>query len=849
MPDVAKRANPGPFTPLPPGDGRSLLLEDPEGRRLEVAAWAPDLIRVRYVPPEKPPETLAWALARPEGEWPEDFPVRLEASPDGWTLSTPQLAVRVRRANGALAIDAQGHPEPIAADDPDLPVREGKPQLELFKQLSPSSMCLGLGEKTGWMDRRGRILQMWNTDVTPHLPTTDPLYQSIPFLVVYDRGRAWGLFIHNTYRTRFDLGATRPDRLGIHLDGGQLDYFVMAGPGLEQVVARFTELTGRMPLPPRWSLGFQQSRWGYQTADEVLQVARELRNRRIPCDVIYLDIDHMREYRVFTWDPVRFADPEGMMAKLRAQGLRVVTIVDPGIKIDPEYPVYSEALERQYYVRKKDGKPFEGVVWPGPTIFPDFLRQEVRRWWSQWHRELIGRGVSGIWNDMNEPANFRHPLPAGTLDLDAVHGPDLERPAEEQRPLLHAEAHNLYGLLMSKAAYEAQLALRPGVRPFVLSRAGFAGIQRYAAVWTGDNSSWWEHLAMMVPELLNMGLSGIAWAGADVGGFADHATAELVARWTQAGAFTPFFRNHAAIDARPQEVWRFGEEIERVCRDAIEWRYRLMPYLYTLFWEAASRGTPVMRPLLWHHPGDAEAERVQDQWLLGPHLLVAPVITPGARRRMVYLPAGEWVHLRQPVRITGPAYALVEAPLDQIPVFVAAGAPVPLAPLAQHTGELRQDDRVSLLLMAPAGDRGAFAWTWLYEDDGESLDYQQGAYARRRFDAEWSGSRAEGRLRLVLKAGPREGAWRPGRPYFEVVVQRPPGACRSVRWQGQPVPRSGQALAPAFQDEASAGPASGTAVGPLPVWDERAGSELVVRLPETAEPGVLEAEWDRAAQA
>ncbi|WP_324667864.1 glycoside hydrolase family 31 protein [Geochorda subterranea] len=843
--DAAPSTSVGPLRAVG-AEMRRLVLEDRAGVRLEVSAWAPDLVRVVVAPASRPPATVGWALARPESQWDAGFPVRLEERRDGWVLVTPSLTVRVARASGAVSIEAAGHPGPIAEDVPDRPVAmDGR--LRLRKRLPTGALCLGLGEKTGWLDRRGRVLEMWNTDVLPHMPDTDPLYQSIPFLVVYRQGRAWGLFLHNTHRSSFDLGATDPECLEIAVDGGVLDYFVMAGPTLEDVVHRYTELTGTMPMPPRWAVGFHQSRWGYEREQDVRALAHELRRRRIPCDAIYLDIDYMDGYRVFTWDAERFPDPSRLAADLAEQGLRIVTIVDPGVKIDPDYPVYREGLEQGLFVRKPDGRPFEGAVWPGPTVWPDFNQVAVRRWWGRWHRVLLDAGVAGIWNDMNEPASFRHPLPTGTLDLDAVHGPDEERPPEERRAMRHAEAHNVYGLLMGQATYHALLELRPGIRPFVLTRAGFAGIQRYAAVWTGDNSSWWEHLAMMGPQLLNLGLSGVAFVGADVGGFTGHVTGELLTRWTQAAAFTPFFRNHSAKNTRPQEVWRFGEEMEAICREFIVWRYRLLPYLYTLFWEAASRGTPIMRPLFWHHPGDEAAERVQDEWLLGPHLLVAPVTRPGERQRLVYLPDGEWVHLWQPVRLQGPAHAPVEAPLDQIPVFVRAGVPLPLGPEALHTGELTRDGRVSLGVAAPSstalarGDVGG--WTWLYEDDGESLAYREGDFARRRIETAWS--LAGGRLSLCAELGPREGRYVPRRAWLEWVVDRVDrGRPAAVRWQGEPVEPSGEAWTPVPEQRADAAQALAGPWAKRPAWWwDASRSRLVVRVPEPTGPARLDVEW------
>lgn len=836
----------GPFHQVQ-SPARLLALSDARGHRLLVEAWAPDLVRIRFVPPGSVP-TISWALARPRSEWPEDFPVRVEATASGWRLSTPALTAEVASATGALALRAAGGLEPFVQHDPECPFRHDTSTvgLSLRAVLPAGAMCLGLGEKTGWLDRRGRILEMWNTDVLPHLPDTDPLYQSIPFVIVYQEGRAFGLFLHNTHRSRFDLGFTQPERLEAWVGGGELDYFILAGPSLEHVVRGFTDLTGRMPLPPRWALGYQHSRWGLHDADQVRELAAEMRRRRVPCDVIYLDIDYMDGYRVFTWDPARFPDPDALLSDLAAQGYRVVTIVDPGVRIDDEYPVYREGIAKGVMCRKADGRPFEGVVWPGPTVWPDFLRADARRWWGSWiARQLTRRGVAGIWNDMNEPASFRHPLPTGTLDPDVMHGPDEEREdTTERRELLHAEGHNVYGLLMSQSAFESQLAARPDRRPFVLTRAGFAGVQRYAAVWTGDNSSWWEHLTMMGPELINLGLSGVAFAGADVGGFTRHTSGELLARWTWAGAFTPFMRNHSAIETRRQEVWRFGPEIEAICREAIEWRYRLLPYLYTLAWESSSLGTPIMRPLFWDHPGDAAAARVQDQWMLGPHLVVAPITQPAATHRAAYLPAGEWVHLWQPVRILGPAHALVDAPLSHIPVFARAGAVVPLGPVAQHTGELAADARISLYVTAPSPGSAMSCWTWLYEDEGDGFGYRQGRFSRRRFEARWSPGERAADLALALVCSPREGSWSPPRRWLEVVIARAGRPPASVRWAGDAVPPSQGPLRPVTMGPADPAEAASGEWAQAPGWHyDEALDVLVVRFGEAPSESALEVDW------
>ncbi|HEY8531406.1 MAG TPA: TIM-barrel domain-containing protein, partial [Limnochorda sp.] len=540
-----------------------------------------------------------------------------------------------------------------------------------------------------------------------------------------------------------------------------------------QVLERYTRLTGRMPLPPRWTLGYQQSRWGYLSQEQVEEVARTMRERRIPCDAIYLDIDYMDGFRVFTWDPKRFPDPAGLCRSLRRDGFRVVTIVDPGVKKDPTNPLFQQGLKEGLYVETPAGRPFTGQVWPGEVHFPDFLQERARRWWGDAHRVLLDAGVAGIWNDMNEPVIFDARDADRTFPETTVHRTD------KGEARLHREVHNLYGLLMGKATFEGLKRLRPDERPFIVTRSGFAGIQRYAAVWTGDNSSWWEHLAMSIPMLLNLGMSGVAFAGADVGGFAEDTTPELLVRWTQLGAFIPFFRNHSAKDTRRQEPWAFGPEVEALCRRAIELRYQLLPYLYTLFWEAHEGGTPIMRPLVWHAPDDPTAARIEDAFFLGADLLVAPVLHPGARERLVYLPQGEWVDFWTGTCYQGRAHQVVGAPLDRIPLFVRAGAALPLGPAVQHTGE-RGWEALTLKIfpgLSPSRWSGV-----LYEDDGISLAYERGVSCRRAIQVTATGSG------LVLELGAPDGLYRPDRERVGVEVPFLPRHPRQVLLDGQEVP-------------------------------------------------------------
>ncbi|MBB6729978.1 TIM-barrel domain-containing protein [Cohnella zeiphila] len=649
---------------------------------------------------------------------------------------------------------------------------DARRQLTLTAAMGADSHFYGLGEKTGFLDKKGERYEMWNSDVyEPHVPDTDALYQSIPLLIHYRYGApACGVFLDDPGRTVFDM-RTNGDRYAIRSENGRLDLYVWEGPSLKDVVRRYTALTGRPPLPPRWALGYQQSRYSYMDRAELLDVARTIRAKRIPCDVLYLDIHYMDEYKVFTWHPDRFPDPRAMMEELAGMGFQVVPIVDPGVKKDPKYPVYREGVQEGYFCAKLEGELFIGSVWPGPSAFADFTDDRAARWWGDLHRFYIDSGIKGIWNDMNEPSVFD--TANKTMDLDVLH-------ANNGNPKTHGEWHNLYGMLMSKATYEGMVRGLDGERPFVLTRAGYAGIQRYAAVWTGDNRSYWEHMAMSIPMVLNLGLSGVAFAGPDIGGFSHHATGELVARWTQLGALLPFCRNHSAIDTSRQEPWRFGERVEAVCREALNLRYRLMPYLYSLFYEASASGLPIARPLLLEYPDDRNAANLCDQFLLGRDLLAAPIVRPGATARAVYLPAGVWYDYRTGERLEGGRHVLANAPLETMPLYVRAGAILPEQPLRQYADEAIGG---ALTLNVYAGGEGSFR---LYEDDGRTFGYEQGAYRLREFG--WTESGREGVLKLrTLHQGLPDG----GEPLKIVVHALPaspvdvlfPDGEKAARWR------------------------------------------------------------------
>ncbi|WP_149203002.1 glycoside hydrolase family 31 protein [Actinotalea subterranea] len=601
----------------------------------------------------------------------------------------------------------------------------------------------GLGEKTGRQNRRGRDFTLWNTDVLdpdasgefaalageddPRADNRstefDPYYVSIPFFYHQDHasGAMSASFLDNGYRSHYDF--TPDDEYVIRADGGQYVEYLFAGPTMAGILEAYTWLTGRTGLPPLWALGYHQSRWARYTQADVEALGARHRSERIPCDALWLDIDYMDGYRVFTWDPERYPDPAGMLARLADQGLRVITIIDPGIKREPGYRVYDQAVERDVLCRTEGGDTYVGQVWPGITAFPDFATPEAREWWGELNAAHVATGLAGIWNDMNEPAT-------GVID---ARGMRFGRGA-----LSHERLHNQYGLLMAMATTQGLLAARPDLRPFVLTRAGFAGIQRYAASWMGDNMSRWDHLWMSIPMATGFGVSGQSFVGADVGGFMGHSNAELFLRWLQLGVLTPFCRNHSSMGNVDQYAWAFGATVRDLARAAIELRYRLMPYLYAAFVQASETGMPVQRPLVLDHQDDPLVRDVDDEYLLGPDLLVAPVVAAGMTARQVYLPAGRWYDWYTGETHAGGSFVLVPTPMDRIPLFARGGAVVPMWPVAPPSTAGYRPSVVDLHLFVP--DDGTSRTALLQEDDGLTSAALDGARVRTTFTVERSGA-------------------------------------------------------------------------------------------------------------
>jgi len=607
----------------------------------------------------------------------------------------------------------------------------------------------GLGEKSGRHNRKGRDFTMWNTDVLnpaeivefiagkadddprgdPRSVEFDPLYVTIPFFYhqTYPDGSMAGSFVDNGYRGAYEFSYDEEYRIVFH--GGQYTEYVFAGPDMPSILKSYTWLTGRTAPPPMWSLGYHQCRWFKYTQDAVEAIAQRHRDNDLPCDAIWLDIEYMDGFRVFTWDTDRFPDPSEMLKRLDAQGFRVITIIDPGVKFDPGYWVFDQALERDVLCRTEGGDLYIGQVWPGNTAFPDFVTEEARTWWGELNAAHVLSGLAGIWNDMNEPTT-------GNISARSMRF--------GRGKYSHERYHNQYALLMAMGTAAGLLDAMPDRRAFVLSRAGFAGIQRYAANWMGDNQSRWDHLWLSIPMGSGFGVSGQAFVGADIGGFQGNSNAELFLRWMQYGVLTPFCRNHSEIGNVDQYAWAFGDVIQDHVRTAIKLRYRLLPYLYACFLKASETGAPVQRPLVFDHQYDATVRDIDDQYLLGSDLLIAPVVGPGVTARQVYLPAGDWYDWHTGELIGGSRFLTVATPLDRIPIYARGGAVIPMWPDAPDSTSNHRPAEAELHLFVPVSD-GAHS-SMLQEDDGLTFAASRGARDRTTFTVERVG------MELTLKA-------------------------------------------------------------------------------------------------
>jgi alpha-glucosidase len=756
--------------------------------QIRITAVRDDIVRIRIAPGASLPEDASWAVLPASRTHSVDVQALQDSKAAGFR--TGALEVRVERDPLRLIVsDLSGNV--LSADALGQPTEFSLGGFSVHKEMTADDHFYGLGDKAGSFDRREQAYSLWNTDIGPQ-ESTDPLYKAIPFFLGIRGGRSYGVFLDNTWRTWFDFGKQFRNAYSFGAEGGPLDYYFLYGPAPKQVVEGYAYLTGLPPLPPLWSLGFQQSRYSYSPESQVRDVASRLRVDKIPSDVVYMDIDYQFKNRPFTVDPIRFPNFPGLVADLKKQHLHLVTITDLHIAhvANENYMPYETGHAGDHFVKNPDGSEFVGIVWPGAAVFPDFTRSKTRDWWGGLYKEFAQDGVAGFWNDMNEPSVFDGP--GKTMPLDSVHR--IEEPGFAPRTATHAEIHNILGMENQCATYDGLLKLRPDERPFVLTRATYAGGQRYGFTWTGDNSATWNHLRLGTQMLLNLGLSGVSFVGDDIGGFNGSPQPDLLTKWIEVGAFNPLFRDHTTKGSLPQEVWVHGPQQEAIRRRYIEVRYRLLPYIYTLAEEASRTGIPLVRPVFLEFPEimapDAPGfDGLDSEFLLGPDLLVAPPQFPEMLDDyIVSYPNGPWFDLwtgkKVPPRPALPSFVdavkagvdakfpepqRIHPTLETLPVYVRGGSILPLQPLVQSTDETPNGPLELRVYPGPQCNGS------LYLDDGHTFRYQKGEFLRQSFSCESDGSA------VLVKFASRQGNYAPWWKTIEVVVYDWPSAQADAR--------------------------------------------------------------------
>lgn len=762
-------ASPAPAQSVPAATAQMRALSNGvevsgQGVTIQVTALRDDVLRVRAGKDGQLPEDASWAVL------PQARTSRVAVTAESAGFSTKALRVSFDSKLRLTVSDLAGN---ILQQDA-RPLMYQDSSFKVYKKMNPEEHFFGLGDKVGPLDRRGQAFTDWNTDSFGWQESTDPIYKSIPFFISWNQGRVLGVLFDNSWRASFDFGKEFADSYSFGAPAGPVDYYLLYGPGPKQVVEDYAWLTGPTPLPPLWSFGYQQSRYSYYPESRVREIANRLRADKIPVDAIYLDIDYQRKNRPFTVDQTRFPSFEKMIKDLDNQQIHVVAITDLHIAMLPDagYAPYDSGKAGDHFVKYPNGAIYIGKVWPGDSVFPDFTQQQTRTWWGSLYKGFVAEGVAGFWNDMNEPAVFG--VPSKTMPDDIQHR--IDEPGFQKRTASHLEIHNVYGMENSRATYDGLLKLQPNLRPFVLTRASYAGGQRYASTWTGDNSSTWNHLRLTTPMLENLGLSGFAMSGADVGGFAGSPQPDLLTKWLEVAAFQPIDRDHTASGTNDQEPWVNGPEQEAIRRHSIEERYKLLPYLYTTAEEMSRTGLPIVRPLFLEFPDAAKDLHPIDldapaEFLFGPDLLVAPPSYPDELDPYeVQMPPGLWYDYwtgqlvaqsaavesrdgeqkkgpRPPAGATVLKPVMVQPNVAVLPVYVRGGAILPVVPLTQSTMEV-PNGPLTLRVYVGEDCKGS-----LYQDDGKSFDFRQGNYLRMEATCTTEGKT------LHVSVGPHQGSY------------------------------------------------------------------------------------------
>jgi alpha-glucosidase len=707
------------------------LIGTTEKANFSIQFYNEHIVRVRFSRSAFTPDLNYAVVAQPESGL-QDF-----ADEEEWfVLTGTHYSVHVSKATAEVRfVDPKG--EVINQDEPGLGTSWNGEQVTTYKTLQPGERFIGLGEKTGPLDRRGKGYQHWNTDAFAYGPGSDPIYSTIPFYLGVHSGLVYGIFFDNSAKSFFNFGASNNRTSSFYADTGEMNYYFLHGKSIPEILSAYSWLTGNMPLPPLWSLGFQQCRYSYYPDQEVINLADKFRQKEIPADAVVLDIHYMDAYKIFTWHPEYFPHPEKMIHDLASKNFKVVVMCDPGIKAEEGYQAYDEGLRENLFLNYPDGQPYTGQVWPGWCHMPDFTNPKTRDYWRKWMKSYADSGVRGFWNDMNEFSSWGQMMPENILF-------DFEGQMRTSR-----EGRNVYGLKMCEASYDGAKEHLQGKRPFILTRSGYAGVQRYAALWTGDNVAYDEHMLLGVRLVSSLGLSGVPFSGYDIGGFVGEASPKLFARWISIGALSPFCRVHSMINSRSSEPWSYGEEVEMIARNYLRLRYQLLPYVYSLFHEASVTGMPVQRTLAieWPHQDEVYSGAFENQYLFGPSILVAACDSTKELVK-VYLPEGGWYALYDGKYFEGQQILATDSPVHRLPVYVRAGSVLIMQDPVQST---EQKSETVHLHIYPGKEGSSFEW---YMDDGETYGYQSGACVTRTLHSE------NGKVTLSASNGNFVPAWK-----------------------------------------------------------------------------------------
>ncbi|KLO23721.1 MULTISPECIES: TIM-barrel domain-containing protein [unclassified Marinitoga] len=631
-------------------------------------------------------------------------------------------------------------------------LEENENQTILKLNLEDSDRIYGLGQTLGGLNKRGKLYRLYATDDPIHTPEKESLYGSHPFVIIDEK---FGFFIDYPSEIIFDIGYNKFDLMEITINSKDFDLYIFNSNNNLEVIQEYLRLTGEPYIPPKWAFGYQQCRWSYPNAETIKEVAENFRKKEIPCDAIYMDIDYMKNYKVFTIDEEKFPNFPNFVKEMNANGFKLIPIIDPGVKIEEDYNIYEEGIKNEYFCKDINGNYFVATVWPGHTHFPDFLNPDVRKWWGEKYKIFTDLGITGFWNDMNEPSIFFVPkslknyLKKINKMLNKEIGLEffiikdevnkLSNNREYYKSFYHEtpqgnysneKLHNLYGYYMTKATVEGFEKLIPNKRYLLLSRSSYAGHHRIATIWMGDNMSWWEHMLVNIRMLISLNMAGFFYTGADIGGFGSNSSPELVIRWMQLGIFSPLYRNHSALGTRNQEPWAFDGKIEEILKNIIRLRYGLIPYLYSEFFNSIENLKPFISPLFLYF-NDELSKDIEDQFMVGNSLMAAPVIQPNAKGRFVYLPEKKWLYWKasklneRKIKIFKPGTHYVEAKLNEIPIFIKENSLIILN--EDSVNYVNEKAIKELTVIGLVTDKAEFTY---FEDDGETYDFKNGKYAK-----------------------------------------------------------------------------------------------------------------------